>query len=151
MVQKRVRGVGLTGWNISYISYSIAVLFEEGYLALATQSCPTSFSVCNTQPPAEIIQLKNSPERVGTSCWIHLNKDCQQKKHVLNHSFDLANPWSVTQFHLLYHRRSVIPSVITELFSSFCMSSYKYPFRHVYRDFQIYTGVCKGEWKCDSI
>lgn len=82
---------------ISSISYSTAVLFEEGCLPLATRSCPTSFSVCNTQPPteprlAETIQLKNSPERVGTSCWIHLNKDCQQKKHLPSHSFDLAHP-----------------------------------------------------------
>lgn len=115
---RSTRGMSWTGWDMSYISYPTTVLFEESCLPTAVQSCLTLFPVCNTNWNYinwNNSKLKINPVRVGTRCWIHLNKDCHQKKHLPNHSCDLENCWSVTQFQLLYHRRSFIPRFITQL------------------------------------
>lgn len=150
-----IRGMSWTGWDMSYISHSTTVLFEEGCLPSAIQSCLTLFPVCNTVTYWNHINWNNSklnisPEGLGTNCWIHLNKDCQQKKYLPNHSCDLENSWSVTQFQLLYHWRSFIPWFIT-LFFSFSSQIIDIPFTISTEIFQIYTVIGKWEWKRDSV
>lgn len=85
--------------GISCISYSTTVLFDfilhncpvwRGLPSLSNSVLPDLFLVCNRVTYWNHIygnnsNLKISPERVGTSCWIHLNKDCHQKKNLPNH------------------------------------------------------------------
>lgn len=151
--------------ELKWLRYELNFILQNcpvwrGLPDLSNSVLPDLFPVCKTVTYWNHInwnnsKLKISPERVSTSCWIHLNKDCQQKKHLPNHSCDLENSWSVNQFQLLYHKRSFIPWFITELTQYtivfFQLSSYRYPFHHLYRDFSdlyrsSYT-TGKWEWK----